>query len=125
MGFSFQTSGDYKKTEKWLGDLKAGKHLANLDRHGKAGVSALMAATPVDEGDTRDGWKYRIERTPGKARIIWYNTNQPNGVPIAVVLQYGHGTGTGGYVEGRDYINPAMRSIFDQIAEDVWKEVRN
>ena len=86
-------------------------------------MAALASATPVDSGLTADSWKYEIQHTNGSAVISFHNTNVHNGVPIAIILQYGHGTGTGGWVQGRDYINPAIQPIFDKILEDAWKEV--
>ena len=91
--------------------------------YGEKGVSALASATPVDTGKTAESWQYKIEQTKGSIRIYWTNTNVNNGVPIAIIIQTGHGTGTGGYVQGRDYINPAIRPIFDNIANDVWRDI--
>ena len=96
-----------------------------LDKYGAMGVSALAAATPMDSGLTANSWGYEISVGKEGATIYWTNTNQNNGVYIAVILQYGHGTGTGGYVQGRDYINPAIRPVFDKIAEEAWMEVVN
>lgn len=87
------------------------------------GVDALSAATPVDTGKTAASWGYVITRTSDTATITWTNSNVNNGVPIALILQYGHGTGTGGYVKGRDYIKPAIRPVFDELANELWKEV--
>jgi len=95
----------------------------SLSRYGEEGVQALAEATPKDSGDTARSWTYEIERTSTSYAIIWSNTNVVDGVPIAVLIQVGHGTGTGGYVSGRDYINPALRPVFDRIAASVWKEV--
>lgn len=89
------------------------------------GVEALRDVTPVDTGTTADSWDYTIERKPGSVSIYWTNSNINDGVVIAVILQYGHGTGTGGYVEGTDYIRPAMKPVFDQIAKDAWEEITN
>lgn len=94
-----------------------------LDRFGQEGVAALSSATPVDSGKTAASWSYEIERGDGKTVISWSNSNVNDGVNIAVILQYGHGTGTGGFVQGRDYINPAIQSVFDRIAEEAWREV--
>lgn len=96
-----------------------------LEKYGSKGVSALSSATPIDSGLTASSWTYVVEVKGESATIHWMNTNSNKGVNIAVILQYGHGTGTGGYVQGRDYINPAMRPIFDQIAEEAWREVVN
>lgn len=96
-----------------------------LSKYGKIGVNALLQATPKDSGVTSQSWNYRIEVNNNNASIVWYNTNVVKGVNIAVILQYGHGTRNGGWVEGTDYINPAMKPIFDKIADQVWKEVTN
>lgn len=115
--------GDFKNTKNWLAKVSRGDPFAELDRYGKLGVAALAQATPVDSSLTANSWAYRIikGKRPG---IEWYNTNETStGTPVAILIQYGHGTGTGGYVAGRDYINPAMRPIFDKIAADVWKKV--
>lgn len=94
-----------------------------LDKYGRAGVSALSSATPVESGLAASSWYYEIERGKGFVRIIFGNSDVENGFPVAIMLQYGHGTGTGGWVEGRDYINPAIQPIFDKIAADAWREV--
>ena len=96
-----------------------------LDKYGKMGVNALANATPLDSGKTAESWGYEISVKKEGATIHWTNTNQNNGVHIAVILQYGHGTGTGGYVQGIDYINPAIRPVFDKIVEEAWMEVVN
>jgi len=96
---------------------------SELEKYGKLGVTALASATPKASGETANSWSYRVTKTKRYARIEWYNTNTVNGVNIAIILQYGHGTGTGGWVQGRDYINPALRPIFDKIASEVWKKV--
>jgi hypothetical protein len=103
--------------------VKGAVRLSDLDKYGREGVAALASATPVESGLTASSWYYKIERSNGSVSINFYNSNIQNGVPIAVILQYGHGTGTGGWVEGRDYINPAIRPIFDKIANDAWREV--
>lgn len=113
------------KTEKFLQKMLSGGPFNDLDRYGKAGVQALQKATPLDTGQTAHAWTYTIKRSKGEVSITWTNTHREGGAPVAVLIQYGHGTGTGGYVQGRDYINPAMRPIFDQIANDVWKQVTN
>lgn len=94
-----------------------------LDGFAREGIAALASATPVDSGLTAGSWDYQIQKSRGFYQIIWTNSNVVDGRPIAIMLQYGHGTGTGGYVEGYDYINPAMRPVFDRIAENVWKAV--
>lgn len=115
--------GDFSKVTKYLIKAKKGIRLRDLDKYGKQGVAALSSATPVDTGLTASSWYYKIERDNSTISITFLNSNVQNGVPIAVILQYGHGTGTGGWVQGRDYINPALRPIFDKIADDAWKEV--
>jgi len=115
--------GNFNKTEKFFKGSVNSDFLKVLDSYARDGVSALASATPVDSGETRNSWTYEIKKYKSGAKIVWLNTNVVNGVPIAIILQYGHGTGNGGYVEGRDYINPAIRPIFDKIAEEAWKEV--
>lgn len=115
--------GDFSNLSKYLERLKETARLGILDKYGREGVAALASATPVDTGLTASSWYYEIERTKNSVSLIFGNSNIQNGVPIAIVLQYGHGTGTGGWVEGRDYINPAIQPIFDKIANDAWKEV--
>ena len=117
------SKGDFNKTMKFLKGIKSSDYTKILDKYGKIGVSKLSAATPVDSGSTANSWHYRIENGRGGAKVVWYNTNVNRGVSIAMILQYGHGTGTGGYVRGRDYINPAMRPVFDELANAAWKEV--
>ena len=118
---SLSNTGNWAKTEAWLMRMQGPKLLDGLDKYGKMGVNALAKATPIDEGDTRASWNYRI--TPKS--IEWYNTHVNNGANVAILIQYGHGTGTGGYVAGRDYINPAIRPIFDEIAKAIGKKVKN
>lgn len=117
--------GDFKKATSYLEKLKGAIRLSSFDKYGREGVNALSSATPVDSGETASSWYYKIERTKNTISITFYNSNVNKGVPIAIILQYGHGTGTGGWVEGRDYINPAIQPIFDKIAEEAWKEVTN
>lgn len=119
----FKQKGDFSKLTKFLEKTKEAVKLEDLDRFGKAGVSALASATPVETGLTAKSWYYKIERDNGSATISFHNSNIQNGVPIAIILQYGHGTRNGGWVQGRDYINPAIQPIFDQIANEAWKEV--
>lgn len=119
----FRIKGDLKKATSYLERLKEVIKLGLLDKYGRMGVDALSSATPVDTGLTAASWGYRIERTDTSATIIYYNTNVNKGVNIAIILQMGHGTGTGGYVQGRDYINPAIQPVFDKIAADAWEEV--
>lgn len=117
--------GDFKKSITYMEKLKGAIQLSSFDKYGREGVSALSSATPVDSGETASSWYYKIERTKNTISITFYNSNVNKGVPIAIILQYGHGTGTGGWVEGRDYINPAIQPIFDKMAEEAWKEVTN
>lgn len=119
----FKQKGDFSKLTKFLEKTKEAVKLEDLDRFGKAGVSALASATPVETGLTANSWYYKIERDNRSATISFHNSNIQNGVPIAIILQYGHGTRNGGWVQGRDYINPAIQPIFDQIANEAWKEV--
>jgi hypothetical protein len=117
------TTGSFKKTFKFLKQASHVDPVGILNGYGQEGVDALAAATPVDTGLTSVSWSYRVEHTPKGYRLVWTNSNVVNGVCIAIILQYGHGTRNGGYVEGRDYINPAIQPIFDRIARDSWKEV--
>jgi hypothetical protein len=116
--------GDFSRLDTYLNRLKGLFGLSDLDKYGKRGVEALSSATPRDSGTTAASWFYRINKTDGELSLEFYNSNINEGVPIAVILQYGHGTGTGGWVEGRDYINPALRSVFDGILDDMTKELR-
>lgn len=120
---TFRQKGDFSKLTRFLERAKEAVKLGDLDKYGREGVAALMSATPHDTGLTANSWYYTIENGNGSASINFHNSNIQNGVPIAIILQYGHGTGTGGWVEGRDYINPAIRPIFDKIAENAWREV--
>lgn len=119
------TKGSFDKTKKFLDRMKKDQEFANLEKFAVAGVAALKSATPVDHGVTAESWYYEIIRRPGYFSIQWLNSHtvEPGHIPVAVLIQYGHGTRQGGHVQGRDYINPAMRPIFDQIAADMWKEV--
>ena len=120
---SFRQKGDFSKLNRFLERAKEAVKIGDLDKYGREGVAALASATPVESGLTATSWKYEIVRGKGSVAVQFYNSNIQNGVPIAIILQYGHGTGTGGWVEGRDYINPAMRPVFDKLANDAWKEV--
>ena len=120
---SFRQKGDFSKTMQFLVKAKKGVKLSDLDKYGREGVAALASATPVDTGETANSWYYEIVHENGTIAITCNNSHIQNGVPIAVILQYGHGTGTGGWVEGRDYINPAIQPLFDKIAENAWREV--
>lgn len=123
MGISFKQKGDFKKTEKFLKKSFGKDYMGVLERYAKEGVSHLAANTPKDSGNTAGSWSYKIEQKDSSISIIWNNSNVQKGVNIAVILQYGHATRNGGYVSGRDYINPALRPIFDAMAEAAWKEV--
>ena len=125
MKISFTSKGDFSKTIKFLNKVKNVKINNILSKYGKIGVNALSQATPKDSGVTSRSWNYKIEVKNNNASIVWYNTNTVKGVNIAIILQYGHGTRNGGWVEGRYYINPAMKPFFDKIADQVWKEVTN
>ena len=120
---TFNHKGDFSKTMSFLEKAKKVVHMSDLDKYGRQGVEALSAATPVDSGLTASSWYYKVEIKQGSAKISFFNSNIQNGVPIAIILQYGHGTGNGGWVQGRDYINPAIQPIFDEIVERAWKEV--
>lgn len=116
-------NGNFSKTEKFLEKCKSLFNLSIFDKYGKMGVDALRSATPKRTGTTADSWFYEIEKSNNSIAIVWKNRNINKTVNIAVLIQYGHGTGTGGYVRGIDYINPAMKSVFQKIADDLWKEV--
>ena len=120
---SFRHKGDFSKLSGFLEKTRNSLRIGELDRYGREGVSALASATPVDTGLTASSWYYQIVRKNGSVSIEFHNSNIQNGVPIALILQYGHGTGTGGWVQGRDYINPAIQPIFDKLANDAWREV--
>lgn len=120
---SFRQKGDFSKLTRYLEKAKEVVKIGDLDKYGREGVAALESATPVDSGKTAGSWYYDIENKNGSAKITFNNSNINDGVPIAIILQYGHGTGTGGWVEGRDYINPAIQPIFDKIANNAWREV--
>lgn len=122
-GISLTSKGDFKKTEQFLKFATNASKNIKLDKYGQKGVAALASATPVDTGLTANSWNYKVEKSGSTISLVFYNTNVVSGVPIAIILQYGHGTGTGGWVEGRDYINPAIRPIFDEMADAIWKEV--
>ena len=120
---SFRQKGDFSKLTRFLERAKEAVKIGELDKYGREGVAALASATPIDSGLTASSWYYEIKHENGSVTINFNNSNFNEGVPIAIILQYGHGTGTGGWVEGRDYINPAIQPIFDKIADDAWKEV--
>lgn len=120
---SFKHKGNFSKVNRYLVRTKKAVRVGDLDRFGKEGVAALASATPVDTGLTASSWYYEIEREDGSVKITFNNSNIQNGVPIAIILQYGHGTKNGGWVQGRDYINPSIQPIFDKIANNAWREV--
>lgn len=120
---TFSHVGDFSKTEKALLNMQKKSNDFILTKYGEAGVAALASATPVNTGLTANSWSYVISNSSGASTITFTNSNVKNGVNIAILLQYGHGTGTGGWVNGYDYINPAIKPVFDKIAEDAWKEV--
>lgn len=120
---SFRQNGDFSKLTSFLEKVKQVVRISDLDKYGKEGVAALMSATPKDTGLTANSWSYEIIRSSGNVKIVWNNSNIQNGVPIAVILQYGHGTRNGGYVKGIDYINPAIQPVFNEIAKNAWEEV--
>ena len=120
---TFHHKGNFQKTDNFLKKAKQGDYFRSLERFAQEGVDALASATPIDSGKTAASWDYTISRSKGSVSITWTNSNINDGVNIAIIIQYGHGTRNGGYVQGRDYINPAIRPVFDKIAENVWKEV--
>lgn len=120
---SVRHRGSFSNLEKFLKNAKRGARAVDLNAYGQEGVAALMSATPIDSGKTASSWYYEIQEEKDSTVISFCNSNIQNGVPIAVILQYGHGTGTGGWVQGRDYINPAIQPIFDEIANRAWREV--
>ena len=119
----FRHKGDFSKTSRYLKRMQNVARLDVLDRYGREGVAALASATPIESGETAQAWSYEVHRSPGSVTLTFNNSNIQNGVPIAIILQYGHGTGTGGWVQGREYINPAVQPVFDKIVNELWKEV--
>lgn len=120
---SFRQKGDFSKLTRFLEKAKEAVKIGDLDRYGREGVAALASATPVDSGLTANSWYYEIKHGNESVSISFHNSHFNEGVPIAIILQYGHGTRNGGWVEGRDYINPAIQPVFDRIADNAWKEV--
>lgn len=120
---TFRHKGDFTKTRRYLDRVKKAVNSGFFDQYGREGVTALASATPLDSGETANSWYYEVVLQNGAISITFNNSHINQGVPIAIILQYGHGTGTGGWVEGRDYINPAIQPIFDKIANDAWREV--
>lgn len=122
---SVESKGDFSKVTNYLERLKGVVNLSILDKYGREGVAALKKATPIDSGNTAGSWSYEIERTKDSATLYFKNSHVNNGCNIAVILQYGHGTRNGGWVEGVDYINPALKPIFQNLADEAWKEVKS
>lgn len=120
---AFESTGSFDKTEAFLTKMSKGDIFKALDKFGRVGVAALASATPVESGVSAASWNYEVTRSRGSYSISWTNSHMVDGVPLVILLQYGHGTGTGGYVRGRDFINPAAQPVFDQIATEVWKAV--
>ena len=117
------TQGKFEKTRRFFNKMSKFEIRSKLDQYGRKGVAALASATPIDSGETANSWDYEIIESGDGYTIQWINTHVNKGVNIAIILQYGHGTGTGGYVVGRDYINPAVQPIFEEMANTIWKEV--
>lgn len=120
---SFRQKGDFSNLTRYFERVKEAAKVGILNKYGRAGVDALSAATPIESGLTANSWFYEIEHNSESATISYHNSHINKGVPIAIILQYGHGTGTGGWVQGRDYINPAIQPLFDKIANEAWREV--
>ena len=120
---SFRQKGDFSKLTRFLERAKESVKIGDLDKYGREGVAALSSATPIDSGKTANSWSYEIINKDGSVTITFNNSNIQNGVPIAIILQYGHGTRNGGWVQGRDYINPAIQPVFDEIVDKAWREV--
>ena len=120
---SFRQKSDFSKLTSFLEKTKESVKIGDLDKYGREGVAALSSATPIDSGKTANSWSYEITNKNGSVTISFNNSNIQNGVPIAIILQYGHGTKNGGWVQGRDYINPAIQPVFDEIVDKAWREV--
>ena len=123
MSIRFKSKGNFSATTKLLNDYKNHDYASILERYGLEGVRILAEATPKESGQTANSWRYRVSKKRGRYKLSFFNDNVQNGVPIAIILQYGHATRNGGWVEGRDYINSSIQPIFDKIAEQAWKEV--
>jgi len=122
----FKHKGNFRKTESYFDKIVEAAKLHKLDAYGQRGVDALNSVTPVDTGETASSWYYRIIRAGDRVSIVWGNSKVTSeGTPVVILLHYGHGTRNGGYVEGIDFINPAMRQVFDDIQAEIWKEVLN
>lgn len=120
---SFKHQGSFDSIEKFFKGVASPNYTRILERYAREGVKALSSATPVDSGETAGSWDFEIKVGSKGTKIIWTNSNIVDGVPVAVLIQYGHATGNGGFVQGRDYINPALRPILDKIAKELWEEV--
>lgn len=120
---TFRQRGDFRKTESFLKRVSGDDIYSSLERYAKEGVDALSASTPSDTGKTASSWDYEIKKDRNGVSIYWTNSNVMDGIPVVILIQYGHATGTGGYVQGIDFINPTLRPIFEKIAVDVWREV--
>lgn len=120
---TFKQKGSFRHTEQFFKRAKSRELYQRVEKYARDGVTALSAATPMDSGTTAKSWNYEIRFGRGTVNIYWTNSNLSDGIPVAILIQYGHGTRNGGYVQGVDYINPALRPIFDQIADSVWREV--
>lgn len=123
MGIEISQRGDFSKSMRFLQNIVSKNLAQKLDKYGRKGVDALRQATPRDTGKTAESWGYEVHTGRDSVELVWTNSNENRGLNIAVLIQYGHATRGGGYVQGRDYINPAMRPIFDEIAHDLWEEV--
>ena len=123
MGIRISSKGNFKKTHKFLKKATDKTIFESLIKYGQKGVEALASATPVESGETASAWRFEVAYGSGSAKINWINDNINHGLVSALLIQYGHGTGTGGWVEGRDYINPAIQPIFDEIRDNIWREV--
>lgn len=122
---TFETSGSFNNIERFLKSMKKQDVESLLSKYGEIGQRALSDATPIDSALTAASWSYEIEKKEGKYSIVWRNSHVEDGIPIAILIQYGHATRNGGYVQGRDYINPAIQPLFDTIANDIWEKVKN
>jgi len=120
---NLDSTGSFKNIDAFLKRMSNNDLFSDLERYGRMGVDALSSATPNETGLTARSWVYKVTKSRGLQSIGWYNTNTTNGVNVAILIQYGHGTGTGGYIQGRDYINPVIQPLFDTIANEIWRKV--
>jgi len=120
---TIKQKGNFNNTEKFFKNVVSPDYIPILEKYARQGVEALTAATPVESGETANSWGYEISQSKKGTSVIWTNSHIVDGVPVVILLQYGHATGSGGYVQGRDFINPALKPIFDQIASNIWREV--